>query len=362
MNMKELEPYFIDTGQKKLKYRIMKCKTCVWASNHDEEQNIIVDEAKANTLIDKRVLQMNNHLKNCPFKHFLSHIPGISSPTISLVGTSTWCVEPSDSSSNVIGVKRKRQKIIQPSFLKDSPIDQVQFERNVVNVIAATGIPFGFFENYYVKKLLTDMRPLIARILPSGKVVSHWVSQRAQVEKEVSFVSIKREIAKGNVNVCFQPWSIWMVRTGNQRRLGGILASNAWVISRFNTICNILALRYRLKCNMWIVSTDIRSADIRSQDDQVVQIVDASVQDDAFDELGEINSALDLFDFLVEEEVEGAEGADSGSILEEEVIAIALRTSLKSSISVTLILVLYTEYSTLRNRLGILFFVEEKRS
>jgi hypothetical protein len=44
------------------------------------------------------------------------------------------------------------------------------------------------------------------------------------------------------------------------------------------------------------VSTDIRSADIRSQDAQVVQIVDASVQDDAFVELGEINSALDIFD------------------------------------------------------------------
>ena len=63
--------------------------------------------------------------------------------------------------------KRKRQTFITPGLYKDSVVDKLEFERNAVNVIASTGVSFCFFENPWVIKLLTDLRPAVGVVFDS---------------------------------------------------------------------------------------------------------------------------------------------------------------------------------------------------
>jgi hypothetical protein len=142
MNWKKTEEFYIDTGEKKGNYKLLQCKVCVWAFENAEEQGIIVDETQAKHKFERRIIQLEGHIKRCPYKSLVPLVPGISSPTLSVASGAS--LQPSDSAS---GIKRKRQSTLQYSSARDSVVDKQEFERHIVNVVAATGVSFKFFEN-----------------------------------------------------------------------------------------------------------------------------------------------------------------------------------------------------------------------
>ena len=180
----------------------MNCKVCVWTFNHQEELNIIVDREKAFTEFKKRKEQLYNHYSSCLYKEYANRagaVPKSQAGSIPQSVESPLSIAPSDSvSASTVTKKRKRnQTLIKSSFYKDSAVDKDTFEKNVVNVIASTGVSFNFFENVHVVKMLTDLRPLVQAVIPSRKVVRARVMKRAVEEKIISGDRIKTAVNDG---------------------------------------------------------------------------------------------------------------------------------------------------------------------
>ena len=106
MNWKKAEEFYIDTGEKKGNYKLLQCKVCVWAFENAEEQGIIVDETKAKHKFERRIIQLEGHIKRCPYKSLVPLVPGISSPTLSVASGAS--LQPSDSAS---GIKKEKDNL-----------------------------------------------------------------------------------------------------------------------------------------------------------------------------------------------------------------------------------------------------------
>jgi hypothetical protein len=220
MNLPELEKYFIDTGQKHSNYKLLQCRTCVWAYDHQSELNINLDQGTTHKLLKKRREQLNNHLKECPNKAYFTmagittrNLPG-SIPPASIASSASIAapdspfyqsqvsVTPSESASalttTTINKKRKtKQAIFKTSFYKDSPVERDPFMENCINIIASTGVGFGFFENPYVFQSYADLRPLAAKVIPSRKQLKAKIITRSKEERLLSANRVKLEYEKG---------------------------------------------------------------------------------------------------------------------------------------------------------------------
>ena len=157
--MKDLAGFYHVTGRMHLKYHLVTCKTCVWAFLHQEELSLVVIKEVAYKEFKKRTEQLTAHQSSCQYKHFrecagvvprnlAGSIPPVPSP--SSIGPSESLSQQMTPTQQTSKKRKRKQTIFQPSFYKDSVVDKAKFEQNAVNVVASTGVPFSFFEDFYV--------------------------------------------------------------------------------------------------------------------------------------------------------------------------------------------------------------------
>eukprot|EP00918_Siedleckia_nematoides_P091810 GHVU01201583.1.p1 GENE.GHVU01201583.1~~GHVU01201583.1.p1 ORF type:complete len:772 (+),score=134.34 GHVU01201583.1:149-2464(+) len=171
-------------------YKVVSCKKCDAARGHILKAH---GRLVAPELFTTRIEVLQNHVNKCIY-----HNGANPSEATGFAATE----EEVDLSGEEAAADKKRPSIqlrFQPTVITPLDSDQKkEFHRLALEMVAACGLPEGFFEQPSVVRVLEFLRPGCEKILPSARTVGGpLLAKTAKLERDKALDLVKNDLEKG---------------------------------------------------------------------------------------------------------------------------------------------------------------------